>query len=125
MAEPETSARFWAICFSQAPVLVVFCAEKGKAGYSIDGTPVSDKGDYWYMFDVALAVENMALAAHALGLGTVIIGGFDSLKVDKLLGVPQGYAVVTMTPLGVPAQKGQVSPRKQLNEVLFKDKYGN
>ena len=26
------------------------------------------------MFDTALAVENMVLAAHALGLGTVILG---------------------------------------------------
>jgi len=30
-----------------------------------------------------------------------------------------------MTPLGVPDHKGQVSPRKQLAEVLFREKYGN
>jgi len=108
----------------QAPVLVVLCAEKGKAGYGADGNPVTDKGDYWFMFDIALAVENLLLAAHALGLGTVIVGGFDAAKVAKILDVPPGYTVVTMTPLGVPDHRGQVSPRKQLTEVLFKDKYG-
>ena len=108
----------------QAPVLIIFCAEKGKAGYNAEGTPITDKGDYWFMFDIALAMENMVLAAHALGLGTVIVGGFDSARVAKLLDVPQGYTVVTMTPLGVPDRKGQVSPRKQLSEVLYHEKYG-
>jgi nitroreductase len=109
----------------QAPVLVVLCAEKGKAGCSADGTPVTDKGDYWFMFDIALAMENLTLAAHAMGLGTVIIGGFDAKKVAQILGVPAGYTVVTITPLGVPDRKGQVSPRKQLSEVLYKDKFNN
>jgi nitroreductase len=108
----------------QAPLLVVLCAEKGKAGYSADGAPVTDKGEYWFMFDVALAMENLALAAYALGLGTVIVGGFDSAKAAKILDVPQEYTVVTMTPLGVPDHTGQVSPRKRLSEVLFKEKFG-
>jgi nitroreductase len=107
----------------QAPVLIVIGAEMGRAGCHYDGTPVTDKGDYWYMFDIALAMQNLALAAHALGLGTVIIGGFDALKVAKILGVPAGFCVVTMTPLGVPDHKGQVSPRKQLSEVLYREKF--
>jgi nitroreductase len=108
----------------QAPVLLVICAEKGKAGFSADGAALTDKGDYWYMFDIALAVENLVLAAHAMGLGTVIVGGFDATKTEEILDVPQGFTVVTMTPLGIPDRKGQVSPRKRLNEVLYKDKYG-
>ncbi len=107
----------------QAPVLIVFCAEKNKAGYSVDGTPLNDKGEYWYIFDIALAVQNLTLAAHAIGLGTVIVGGFDIAKVEKILGVTGGCAVVTMTPLGVPDQKGQVSPRKQLSEVIIEEKF--
>lgn len=108
----------------QAPVLIVLCAELGKAGFRADGTPVTDKGGYWFMFDVALAMENLVLAAHAMGLGTVIIGGFDAGKVTEILEVPAGFAVVTMTPLGFPDHKGQVSPRKELSEVLYKEKYG-
>jgi nitroreductase len=107
----------------QAPVLIVLCAEMSRAGCRPDGTPVTDKGDYWYMFDIALAMENLTLAAHALGLGTVIVGGFDAPKVAKILGVPAGFCVVTMTPLGVPDHKGQVSPRKQLSDVLYKEKF--
>jgi len=108
---------------NQAPVLIVICAEIGQAGCRPVGVQVTDKGDYWYMFDIALAMQNLTLAAHALGLGTVIIGGFDAPKVAKILGVPPGFCVVTMTPLGVPDHKGQVSPRKQLSEVLYKEKF--
>jgi nitroreductase len=107
----------------QAPVLIVLCAEMSKAGCRPDGTPVTDKGDCWYMFDIALAMENLTLAAHAMGLGTVIVGGFDAPKVAKILGVPAGFCVVTMTPLGFPDHKGQVSPRKQLSDVLYKEKF--
>jgi nitroreductase len=106
-----------------APVLIVLCAELGTAGFRSDGTKVTDKGD-WFMFDIALAMENLALAAHSLGLGTVIVGGFDAGKVAQILEVPAGFAVVTMTPLGFPDHKGQVSPRKELSAVLYKEKYG-
>jgi nitroreductase len=107
----------------QAPALVVICAELGKAGFRPDGTPATEKGLYWYIFDVALAVQNLTLAAHAMELGTVIVGSFDSDRVGQLLKVPAGFTVVTMTPLGFPAQTGQVSPRKALSEVLHKEKF--
>jgi nitroreductase len=112
------------IAIKQAPVVIVLCAEKDKAGHQSDGAPATDKGEYWFMFDAALAMENLTLAAHALGLGTVIVGSFNSTKVDKILGVPAGFTVVTMTPLGFPGNKGQVSPRKNLAEVVYKEKFG-
>ena len=106
----------------QAPLLIVACAELGKSG-GWDGNPVTDKGD-WYMFDVALAMQNLALAAHSLGLATVHIGNFDAKKVAEILGVPQGYCVVEMTPLGYPDQIRNPRPRKELSEIVFYDKFG-
>ena len=108
---------------AQAPVLIVACAQTGIAGYNRDGTPVTDKDD-WLLFDVALAIQNLTLAARALGLGTVIIGAFDAKKAGEILGVPDGYAVVTMTPLGYPDHTGQAPPRKDLAEIIYTDKYG-
>ncbi len=107
----------------EAPVLIVACAEMGKSGCR-DGTPVTDKGD-WYMFDVALAMQNLVLAAHALGLGTVIIGAFDAKKIAEILMVPEGFCVVAMTPLGFPAQEGRAPHRKELSEIVFYDKFGS
>ena len=109
--------------FSQVPVLLVICAERGKSGFEHDSGPVTDKGD-WFMFDTALAVENMALAAHSLGLGTVIIGAFDAPKAARILEVPEGYSIVAMLPLGVPAREGKVPPRKELTEIVFNGRFG-
>jgi len=108
-----------------APVVIVACAEPGKSGYYArePKEPVTDKGD-WYMFDVALAMQNLTLAAHSLGLGTVHVGAFDAKKVARILGVPKGFRVVSMTPLGYPAEEPPIRPRKELSEIVFYDKFG-
>lgn len=106
-----------------APIVIVACARLGVSGY-YDGELASDEGD-WHMYDIAVAMQNMALAAHAMGLGTVHVGlNFDTKKVAQILDIPQGYKAVVMTPLGYPEREGKVTPRKELAEVVFKDKFG-
>ena len=106
-----------------APVVIVACAELGKSGYEL-GKPATDKGEFWYMFDVALAMQNLTLAAHSLGLGTVHIGAFDAKRMASILEIPQDFCVVSMTPLGYPDQEPKARPRKELPEIVFYDKYG-
>jgi len=108
-----------------APVAIVACAELGKSGYDNEGKPATDKGDSWYMFDVALAMQNLTLAAHSVGLGTVHVGLFNAKQVADILEVPPGFCVVSMTPLGYPDQEPEVRPRKELSEIIFYDKYGS
>ena len=108
-----------------APVAVVACAELGRSGYSASEPRelVTDKGD-WYMFDVALAMQNLTLAAHSLGLGTVHVGAFDAGQAASILELPQGFCVVEMAPLGYPDQEPKATIRKELSEIVFYDKYG-
>ncbi|UCD09557.1 MAG: nitroreductase family protein [Dehalococcoidales bacterium] len=105
-----------------APVLIVACAELGKSGLNA-GEFATDKGD-WYMYDVALAMQNLVLEAHSLGLGTVHLGLFDAPKVAKILGVPEGFCVVAMTPLGYPDETPGTVPRKELSDIVFYEKFG-
>ncbi len=107
-----------------APVVIAVCAELNKSGSRPDGTPVTDKGDSWYMYDTGLATENLCLAAHAMGLGTVIIGAFDANKANEILKVPQGFAVVVLVPLGYPAQAARPTTRKELSEITFYNHFG-
>jgi nitroreductase len=106
-----------------APVVIVACAELGKSG-CYKGEPLTNKGDWWYMFDTALALQNMALMAHALGLGTVHTGWLDAEAVAEILEVPQNIAVVELVPLGYPDEEPKTPRRKELSEFVFYDKYG-
>ena len=117
---------------TEAPVAIVVCAELGKAGYTgaekVTGRSdwkisLTNKGD-WYMFDAGLAMQNLVLAAHSLGLGTVYIGGFNSNDVAEAVKLPRGMEVVAMTPLGYPADGGKTTSRKELSELVFNEQYG-
>ena len=105
-----------------APLVIVACAQKKRSGH-YRGEPSTDKGDGWLMFDTGLAMQNLVLAAHAVGLGTVHIGAFNAKKAEVILGVPEGYCVVEMTPLGYPDQEAKTSPRKELSEIVFYEKF--
>jgi nitroreductase len=109
--------------FTTAPVVIVACAEKGVSGL-FNGKTATEKGEWWFLFDVALAMENLVLAATSLGLGTVHVALFDALKVASILGVPDGYHVVEMTPLGYPEYQPDPRPRKSLSQIVFHEKFG-
>ncbi len=100
----------------QAPVLLVLLGERGKSGLYGDRF-ATDKGD-WYMFDLGIAAQNIALAAHSLGLGTVHVGAIDHKKAGAILGVPEGFEVVEILPLGKPAFDPKAPPRKELSEFV-------
>ncbi len=70
-------------------------------------------------------IQNLTLAAHALGLGTVQIGLFDAVKAARILSVPEGFAVVEIIPVGYPAVEGKAPSRKELTETLFYESWGN
>lgn len=106
---------------TEAPLVVVLCGKKGISGFK-KGEAATVKGD-WLMFDTGIAMQNLCLAAHALGLGTVIIGLFDHNKAGEILGVPQNVEVVAMTPLGYPAAQGSAPKRKEVSEFVFSDRY--
>jgi nitroreductase len=107
----------------QAPLIIAACARSGVSGF-FKGQAATDKGD-WLMFDTALALQNLTLCAHALGLGTVHVGFFDSIKAGQILRVPATTTVVEFLPLGYPADEGRPAPRKPLTDFVFYDYHGN
>lgn len=106
----------------QAPVVFVVCCKKGVSGCK-NGTTVTARGD-WYMFDAGIACQNLCLAAHALGLGTVHVGYFAHDAVDELLGLPGDVKSVEIIPVGYPAQEGKAPPRKEPGQFCHLEKFG-
>jgi nitroreductase len=98
----------------EAPVTLALCGKLASSGY-YKGEIITRWGD-WILFDCGLATQNLCLMAHSLGLGTVIIGAFDHKSTEKLLGVPEGYSIVCLIPLGYPAVNPSPPQRKQIKE---------
>jgi len=78
----------------------------------------------WYPVDVAIAMQNMILAAMSLGYGTCWIGAFDQERVKSVLGIPEDLTVVALTPIGVPDDRPEARPRQPLSEFASLDRYG-
>jgi len=78
----------------------------------------------WYPVDVAIAMQNMILAATSLGYGTCWIGAFDQERVKSVLGIPEDLTVVALTPIGVPDDQPEARPRQPLSDFASLDRYG-
>jgi len=107
----------------QAPLVLVACGRKGESGYR-KGLPTTVLDD-WLMFDVALFLHNVSLAAHALGYGTVHVGLFDQNAAAEIVGVPANVQVVELMPIGRPAGPPKKMPRRRaVAEFVHAERYG-
>ena len=75
--------------------------------------------------DVALFMQNAALAAESLDLGVVMIGGLRDhpREVIRLLGLPSAVIGMAGMCLGYPAMTSPQRPRLPLAEVLHREHY--
>ena len=99
---------------ANAPVLVVVCGDMSRCVQAVLESSV------WP------AVQNMLLAAHALGLGsalttiTTVFG--DELR--SLLALPDHVRPLGVVPLGWPAKQLGPPRRAPVAEKTFRERYG-
>ena len=81
----------------------------------------------WADVDCAQAVQNMAVAGWALGLGTCWVGNFDNLKICEMLGAPAPWAIFTILPFGYsdPQRPPESRPLRPKREMVHYERYGN
>lgn len=108
---------------ADAPVIVVACGYPDKAYKKMGGHGSSVD------IDLAIALDQLTLAAVSEGLGTCWIGAFSESAVKPLLGVPDDVKIVAMTPLGYPASADLIRPldemrRKSPAELFSENRFG-
>jgi len=129
---PEVASQYtsqfkqYATFFTNAPVLMVVLHKQPVsvsvsvlAGLKnpdlVSGEPLS----------VAMAVQNLLLAAQALGLGTCVLTG-PLLVQDALVGaldLPAGHDLTCLVALGHPAESPAPPRRKTIEQIVeFRDK---
>lgn len=102
---------------AEAPVDIILCADPDVSG--------SIWGQDYYLVDAGIAAQNLMLAAHAQGLGSVFVGVFQEDKIKNMLDIPEKIRIVGIFPVGYPAEEKKTGPaRKPLKEICFFDKWG-
>ena len=99
-------------------ILMVTTIEKGICGFNADGTPTTSKGDHWEMFDTGVAAQTLCLAAHGMGIGTVIMGIFDEAEMRKTLGLDDSLDIGCIIAMGYPSVPANPRVRKEVSELL-------
>lgn len=109
-------------CSFDCSALVVACADTTRSGYK-KGEQTTKFKD-WFMFDLGMAVQNLCLRAHDLGLGTVIAGLMNHEAINKILSIPEGFDAVVTIPVGKPEGEAKPAPRrKELKDFVRLDTF--
>lgn len=107
------AAEYLAAHIHEAPVWIVPCLE--------GGTPTRTSGSSIYP-----AVQNMLLAARALGLGatlTTLYLNFEK-EVETVLGLPPDVHSYAILPIGYPVGRFGPVRRIALADVVYEDRWG-
>jgi nitroreductase len=79
--------------------------------------------------NVAVATENILLAAHAIGIGACYIGGFDPSypeienSISKALKLPKNVRIVCLITLGYPDEIPRKKKLRLISEIWKKEHY--
>jgi SagB-type dehydrogenase family enzyme len=91
-------AAFGQAWIDAAPAILVITAREATTRRKY-----GDRAPTFVAIEVGHAAQNIYLQAHALGLGTTAVGGFDAERARRLLGLPDNETVLLMMPVGTPA----------------------
>jgi nitroreductase len=104
--------------WAEVPVLIAVCAENVFGGGEAGVTALAAS--------VFPAVQNLLLAAHALGLGTVLTTRWKAreAEVRPLLGLLDNVSPFAIVPMGWPETPPGRNRRKPVRDVTFRERYG-
>ncbi|MBI3599035.1 MAG: nitroreductase family protein [Nitrospinae bacterium] len=99
---------------ASAPLSVVGCCD-----YRISQRYGTRGKELYTIQDVAVSIQNLMLAAHEQGLGSVWVGAFREDEVAEILDIPAHLRPVVIVPVGYPAEK-PLPPQRVSREKAIK-----
>ena len=94
------------------------------AGCGLIGDDYTRKwGTSWTIIDISIALQNMVLAAWAMGIGSCWIGDFLEEEVKDLLIVSDDWKIVSLLALGYPAKQPMPRNKKSMKEIVSFNKF--
>jgi nitroreductase len=94
--------------------------------YIVVLTDTESKYPTYNVHDGPLAAGYLMLAARALGYGTVYMTDSISEEITRtVLGIPDRYKRVCITPLGVPVEWPDTPAKKDISEFIVYERFGD
>ena len=111
----HTAVEYLTDHYHEAPVWIVPCIDHG------DGAPNRSSGASIYP-----AVQNMLLAARALGLGSTLTTRYllHEKEAEAALGLPKGVHSYAILPIGYPMGNFGLVGRGELADFVYQDSWG-
>lgn len=103
---------------SHCPLLMAISAVTKRSGFDGDGTPTTILGEAYTYFDCGATVQTFCLAANDFGVGTVILGIFEPMKIKALLQIPDSEDLVVLVACGYTDIESPAPQRRPLGDVL-------
>ena len=109
--------------FEEIPVLVVGCLR----GNHVPLVPMPPMAHSSYYGSIYPSVQNLLLAARAMGLGAALITLplWSTTSARRILGLPASVMPCCVVPMGWPRGRYGPTTRKPVGEVVHLDRYGN
>ena len=95
-----------------APVIIAVTGNPKKTGVDM----FMEDGGVGYQHACAAAIQNMQLAAYALGLGSLWFTFFDKKTLREILTIGEAETFIALVCLGKPAGDPDAMPRKDVSE---------
>lgn len=108
----------------ESPVLIVVAMNKIKNNYPKDGILKSFRAEVNYTSTMP-CIQNLMLAARALGLGTCLTTALNILEEDAkiALGMPEETQIIALIPLGYPVNDFRDAMRIPAEEFTHHDRW--
>jgi len=100
---------------ASAPVVLVFLTDPDQSAQKY-----GSRGEKLYSLqDATIACAYAQLAIADLGLASVWVGAFDEGAVSEAIDAPRNLRPVAILPIGYPAEKPKIKPRRPLSELTW------
>jgi nitroreductase len=86
--------------------------------------PSTDVFERRMTVDTTIALQNMVIAAWALGIGSCWVGDFEA-EVRGILAVPKNWKIIALISFGYPDEAPALTPRKSLSEIVSYNRFLN
>lgn len=99
--------------------VIVMCIDKDRVIDTREGNLTQ-----MVLMDLGAAMQNILLAAYDLGYGGCAVGSYHKQAIARFLKLPENLDICLLIVLGTPKHIPKCPPKRPLEEIYYREQYG-